>query len=728
MEVADDTDTPDQAHWPSTMLYHNHQGALLFKELSADESAPESGDAVSSDVAYSSTIRVSAEGPSPLLYGKKSYMENAGQDTEPSASCTLIDSHNVSCNSPRTNTFIVDKSIESYDSRERVTVESRPHHVSAEREQTSRGIERLGSGFSGISYTFGVSHSGGDSENSRRLTGTAESTKHSVQYKGVVPQPNGRWGAQIYDRNQRVWLGTFNTEDEAAKAYDRAAWKYRGRDAVVNFNALDYNQAEKIFLKSLSKEQVVDMLRRHTFEEQLELSKIQRIRWSGSGGDCNINSGPERKSLKDEVLLQRTQGPNMNLNGHSHGGLPPNSLGFHQRASGSSNPSSCTSPPSRQAALVMEREHLFDKCLTPSDVGKLNRLVIPKQHAERCFPLGNNNNAKGMMLNLEDSSGKRWRFRYSYWASSQSYVFTKGWSGFVKEKKLSAGDIVSFERSVSNSSELFISCRHRPPPVQPSLARQEFSFHNQQMATARSSNFQAPISFPFGSMAHAGGAEYPPGNEELRSSSSLPNSSISREAHSPCLQGPNEAAPSVPVGLSLGSSSKQMKSKSGVSIPFKNDQADICELPLLDSATIEAIPLRHFNTKTLEHRSVGEAFSLPPVGDASMALMTIRRPGISISEQKLFRDDHISQSHSRSTEGDSMVCRTKLFHDKECNGSSTTKSSTTGLRLFGVNVKTPMPSANGEDINRKRAVPVDSSSWSSGENYRKRFSRQSDDV
>ncbi|KAG8050601.1 hypothetical protein GUJ93_ZPchr0009g2319 [Zizania palustris] len=34
-----------------------------------------------------------------------------------------------------------------------------------------------------------------------------------------------------------------------------------------------------------------------------------------------------------------------------------------------------------------EREHLFEKPLTPSDVGKLNRLVIPKQHAERYFPL-----------------------------------------------------------------------------------------------------------------------------------------------------------------------------------------------------------------------------------------------------------------------------------------------------------------------------------------------------
>ena len=41
----------------------------------------------------------------------------------------------------------------------------------------------------------------------------------------------------------------------------------------------------------------------------------------------------------------------------------------------------------QQNEVVEEKEALFEKPLTPSDVGKLNRLVIPKQHAERYFPL-----------------------------------------------------------------------------------------------------------------------------------------------------------------------------------------------------------------------------------------------------------------------------------------------------------------------------------------------------
>ncbi|KAF4374706.1 hypothetical protein F8388_020227 [Cannabis sativa] len=120
---------------------------------------------------------------------------------------------------------------------------------------------------------------------------------------------------------------------------------------------------------------------------------------------------------------------------------------------------------SSRSEVVVEREHMFDKVVTPSDVGKLNRLVIPKQHAEKYFPLDSSTNEKGLLLNFEDRNGKPWRFRYSYWNSSQSYVMTKGWSRFVKEKKLDAGDIVSFQRGLADKERLFIDWRRRPEAV-----------------------------------------------------------------------------------------------------------------------------------------------------------------------------------------------------------------------------------------------------------------------
>ncbi|KAK3142795.1 hypothetical protein QOZ80_4BG0351700 [Eleusine coracana subsp. coracana] len=117
---------------------------------------------------------------------------------------------------------------------------------------------------------------------------------------------------------------------------------------------------------------------------------------------------------------------------------------------------------------------MFDKVVTPSDVGKLNRLVIPKQHAEKYFPLDSAANEKGLLLSFEDRAGKLWRFRYSYWNSSQSYVMTKGWSRLVKEKRLDAGDTVSFFRGAGEAARgrLFIDwkwkrrhdLRHRLPP------------------------------------------------------------------------------------------------------------------------------------------------------------------------------------------------------------------------------------------------------------------------
>ncbi|PHU05669.1 B3 domain-containing protein [Capsicum chinense] len=111
-----------------------------------------------------------------------------------------------------------------------------------------------------------------------------------------------------------------------------------------------------------------------------------------------------------------------------------------------------------------EKVHLFEKPLTPSDVGKLNRLVIPKQNAEKYFPLSesiNDSGEKGYLLSFEDELGKLWKFRYSYWNSSQSYVLTKGWSRFVKDKKLESGDVVLFERHRVDFDRQFIGWRRK---------------------------------------------------------------------------------------------------------------------------------------------------------------------------------------------------------------------------------------------------------------------------
>ncbi|XP_019184038.1 PREDICTED: AP2/ERF and B3 domain-containing transcription factor At1g50680-like [Ipomoea nil] len=213
----------------------------------------------------------------------------------------------------------------------------------------------------------------------------------SSRFKGVVGQQSGNWGAQIYANHQRVWLGTFKTEEEAAAAYDSAAIRLRCGDAHRNFPWTSITLQEPSFQAKFSTGEILKMIKDGSYVPKFS-DHCKHLALSGQPVGISPQPGDEPGSVLTE---------------------------------------------------------LFKKELTPSDVGKLNRLVIPKKHALKFFPRTLDTaevtgGADDVELVFYDKAMRAWKFRYCYWKSSQSFVFTRGWNRFVKDKGIKPRDVVIF--------------------------------------------------------------------------------------------------------------------------------------------------------------------------------------------------------------------------------------------------------------------------------------------
>ncbi|KAL0681350.1 hypothetical protein Bca4012_048197 [Brassica carinata] len=103
-----------------------------------------------------------------------------------------------------------------------------------------------------------------------------------TKFVGVRQRPSGKWVAEIKDTTQkiRMWLGTFETAEEAARAYDEAACLLRGSNTRTNFaNHFPNNSQLSLKIRNLL----------HQKQSMKQQQQKQQNKHISSIAECNIN-------------------------------------------------------------------------------------------------------------------------------------------------------------------------------------------------------------------------------------------------------------------------------------------------------------------------------------------------------------------------------------------------------------------------------------------------------